>query len=49
MKANFTGYMGAGSVDGVEVNPDSREGRVVSMQDRETREVATQEMEITAY
>ena len=49
MEANFTGYMGAGSVDGVVVNPDSREGKLVSVQDRESREVDTQDMVITAY
>ena len=49
MHANLTGYVGHGSVDGVAVDPNSREGRAYAKQDRMSFHVATRQMEIIAY
>jgi len=49
MKANLTGYVGAGSIHDKVVNPKSKEGKFVAASDKQTYQVSTQDMEIIAY
>ena len=49
MHANLTGYVGAGSIKDVVVDPQSKEAQIVGTQDKFSWEVDTQQMEIIAY
>ena len=49
LTAEFNGYMGPGSIAGVQVDPFSEAGKLVRAQDRFSYEVDTQDMEIINY
>lgn len=49
LTANFSGYIGPGSIDGIHVDADSRLAKVVKSEDRKSFKVDTQDMVITAY